>query len=704
MVKGIGDKKDTKDKDTKKEERLKDKEKKKAEKEKQRAEKQGTTRGKALTVKGVEEAKNDKTDDGSPLSPKPQQPFVIAAPPANPFPPNIAAQLSTSTSSSISNSSSTEAVGSPAPPSPSPSASISLSPTPSASLASPSASSPIAHVAEVAPKTTTAPTTTTDTKAQATTTHTAPAPAPAAAPVTPIKNVSKVAEKPATAPAPVRSDADKANLLKAKLSALPEENKVVVEYLLNIFGKVVPQQWQAPATLDLPSAEEQVEVTLDKLLEASEILFNKDHHAMLKRYTKEMNESPKRRVEKWKLLCSILTQNESFLDLFNSSNTLEAAVKSAVSQPLEDHEAEILLDLIHQPLMIESAHKDLLAIIKTSSHSNPFIKASVDGVKSLTDAVVELVASFKKRKEDDLSQIQHPPPETPRDHTTDKKEAVDFALGTSLAISLLGHANVISHAKAGNDLSIPLGNFFEEQIKQEEKKGEELKETSTKHRHETEKRLEQIDGEIKQEQTKLAGVQAEIKDLEFKLVQKRAEEKALEELLAHQQEQHKKYKEEQEKALLEITNNIAENKTQHGHHVKSLECVQKFAVDISDLLDKEVDETIKKTRDILVELDKEMTFLEEKMASYERSFSLFSAADEPEVLDGLKKLFVRSAAIYVESKQSVSRVKSVVTMLHTVLSNTDRNNEKEAVKEVEGTLEKIVQRQTSLNQKYKLQK
>jgi hypothetical protein len=326
-------------------------------------------------------------------------------------------------------------------------------------------------------------------------------------------------------------------------------------------------------------------------------------------------------------------------------------------------------------------------------------------VKSLTDAVVELVASFKKRKEDDLSQIQQAAgPETPREHASEKKDAVDFAVGTHLAIALLGHANVISHAKAGNDLSIPIGKFFEEQIAQEEKKGEVLREESAKHKHDTEKRTEQIDGEIKQEQTKLAGVQAEIKDLEFKLVQKRAEEKALEELLAHQQEQYKKYKEEQEKALLEITHNITENKTQHGHHVKSLECVQKFAVDISDLLDKEVDDTIKKTRDILVELDKEMTFLEEKMASYERSFSLFSAADEPEVLDGLKKLFVRSAAIYAESKQSVSRVKSVVTMLHTVLSNTERNDEKEAVKEVEVALDKIAQRQTSLNQKYKLQK
>jgi hypothetical protein len=49
---------------------------------------------------------------------------------------------------------------------------------------------------------------------------------------------------------------------------------------------------------------------------------------MLKRYTKEMNESPKRRVEKWKLLVSIISQYPDFVDAFISANAVEASVKS----------------------------------------------------------------------------------------------------------------------------------------------------------------------------------------------------------------------------------------------------------------------------------------------------------------------------------------------------------------------------------------
>jgi Skp family chaperone for outer membrane proteins len=495
------------------------------------------------------------------------------------------------------------------------------------------------------------------------------------------------------------ADGDKnANLLRTKLAALPEENKVVVEYLLNIFGKIVPQQWKVPANLELPSVEEQVEVTFEKLLEASEILFNKDHHAMLKRYTKEMNESPKRRVEKWKLLASILSQHSDFVDTFISSNAVEAAVKSAVSEPLDDDEGEVLLELLHTPLSIQVAHKDLLAVIKSSSHSNPHVTSSVNGVRSLVEYIVDLVASFKKQKLDDYD--LHVPVVT--EAARDKKE-IDVAVGTNLSHALLSHATVITHAKTGNDLSVPLGKFFEEQISREERKGADLQEKSATHKTETEKNTEHMDAEIKHEQTKLSGVQSEIKDLEFKLVQKRSEEKALEELLAHQLEQRQKYKEEQEKAYLDISEHIAENKTQLSYHTGSLASVKKFTTDISDLLNREVDDTIKKTRDVLLELEKEVTFLEEKMASYERSFSLFNATDEPEVLEGLKKLFVRSAAIYVESKQSVTRVKSVVALLHTVIDGA-RGSEMHAVKEIESSLDKIIERQHALNEKYKLQK
>lgn len=113
------------------------------------------------------------------------------------------------------------------------------------------------------------------------------------------------------------------------------------------------------------------------------------------------------------------------------------------------------------------------------------------------------------------------------------------------------------------------------------------------------------------------------------------------------------------------------------------------------------------------------------MVTYERSISLFNAADEPEVLDGLKKLFTRSTAIYAESKQSgtlsffsffsffdnqikiyiifiiilVSRVTGVVELLRIVLGD-----DSDQVEDLANSLEKIVTRQTTLNNKYKLQK
>jgi len=239
----------------------------------------------------------------------------------------------------------------------------------------------------------------------------------------------------------------------------------------------------------------------------------------------------------------------------------------------------------------------------------------------------------------------------------------------------------------------------------EENRGEQLQARSASHKRESEKSVSTLDAEITSEQGKLAEVQAEIEDWETKLVQKRAEEKALEELLAHQTEQREKYKVDQEKAFAEISSHITSNRTQLDYHNKSLECLKKFSTDVSYLLDNEINDTLMKTRDVLVELEKEVTFLEEKMASYERSFSLFSAADEPEVLDGLKKLFIRSAAIYVESKQSVSRVKSVAGLLHTVLTQQTRvEKELKGLADIEHVLDKIVNRQVSLNEKYKLQK
>lgn len=50
-----------------------------------------------------------------------------------------------------------------------------------------------------------------------------------------------------------------------------------MEYLLNIFSRAIPPHYNAPQGVDIPALDDQVDVTIDKLIEASEILFNKVH-------------------------------------------------------------------------------------------------------------------------------------------------------------------------------------------------------------------------------------------------------------------------------------------------------------------------------------------------------------------------------------------------------------------------------------------
>jgi len=304
---------------------------------------------------------------------------------------------------------------------------------------------------------------------------------------------------------------------------------------------------------------------------------------------------------------------------------------------------------------------------------------------------VELVCSFRKLSSsaEDEFQVQD---------LSSKKE-VDVSDAVTQSIALLGHANTIRHAKGGSDIIHPLERFFHAQIEEEVHEGEKWLAASEEAKGEKAAKLRDIDDFVKEEEGKLQSVQGNITELESKLEQKRAEEKRLQESLEQKLAEREHYQKQREQKEAEIKSHIDETAQHLEHHKKAEESVVKFSQDISVILDREVNETLKKTKEVLQELDKEVTFLEEKMITYERSISLFNAADEPEVLDGLRKLFARSTAIYAESKLSVARVSGVVELLHSVLGK-----ESTQVEELGRNLEKIAGRQHTLNSKYKLQK
>jgi len=342
-----------------------------------------------------------------------------------------------------------------------------------------------------------------------------------------------------------------------------------------------------------------------------------------------------------------------------------------------------------------------LDVLKACSHSNAHVNDEVENSKTLSDSIVELVSSFKKQTFEFPTSEEPPKEETPAPPTKDGKKDIDPSLGTNQSISLLHHAMIIRHAKSGHDLSVPLEKFFQQQIVQEEEDGKELEVKSRAEKAEIAEKIKELDASIANESAILKDVLHEIKELEAKLVQKRAEQQNLEQTLATQQETRRQYTTEQLQSIEENTKKITENKLHLEHHTQSQESLKVFSQNIEVILRKEVNETIKKTKEVLGELDKEVLFLEDKMASYERSYALFSGADEPEVLDGLRKLKVRSQAIFAESRTSIGRVQTVVELLHAVIANGE---EKSHLKEIETALEQIVQRQTFLNEKYQLQK
>jgi len=486
---------------------------------------------------------------------------------------------------------------------------------------------------------------------------------------------------------------DPAALLKQKIATLPADSRQLVEYLLNIFSRTLPPGWTAPAGLDAPTLEGQIDTTVDKLVEASEILFNKDTQAMLVRYGKELRESPHRRTDKWKIIANVISDDEEFLALFLTSSILESVVVSALARPLEDEESEILVDLLRVALIQDIGLKELQAVLQTTSQSNAHVSILFDEAehKSLTDAIVLLVDSFKNLSSSPDEEI------AVQDLSAKKDAEVSDSINQSVA--LLQHANTISHAKKGHDIIKPLEQYFSQLIHTEVKNGERWASTGKQVEVEKTRHLAEIDEFVKEEETKLEGVQNEIKDLEAKLEQKRNEERDLQETLANKLAEREAYVKQSEMDESNLKEQLDKTAAILDHHKKSEEAVLKFSQDVSGILDREVNETLKKTKEVLQELDKEVTFLEEKMVTYERSISLFTAHDEPEVLDGLRKLFARSTAIYSESKQSVSRVTGVVELLRTVLGQKAA-----PVEEIHANLEKIIARQNALNSKYKLQK
>jgi len=379
------------------------------------------------------------------------------------------------------------------------------------------------------------------------------------------------------------------------------------------------------------------------------------------------------------------------LNLFLDSDSLDAIIISALAKPVEPDEAEVLSELLKVSLIRDIAYKEILAVVLASSYSNAHVTEPFAENKPLAEAIVDLVISFRKL-------LSSPEEEVIVQDLTTKKE-VDSSDATNQSVALLQHANTIKHAKSGNDIIHPLERFFKRQIEHEVKEAEKWQAAIQQAKTEKATKLTEIDEFVKEEESKLLAVQTDITDLETRLEQKRTEEKRLQGSLEQKLAERDQFQKQCEQTESELKAQVEDAATRLEHHKKSEESSLKFAQDVNSILDREVNETLKKTKEVLQELDKEVSFLEDKMITYERSISLFNAADEPEVLVGLKKLFERSVAIYYESRQSSSRVTSVVDQLQAVLGKKSA-----PLEELRTSLDKIIARQNALNAKYKLQK
>ncbi len=117
-------------------------------------------------------------------------------------------------------------------------------------------------------------------------------------------------------------------------------------------------------------------------------------------------------------------------------------------------------------------------------------------------------------------------------------------------------------------------------------------------------------------------VQDDITELEAKLAQKRTEEKQLQESLEQKLAERDAYQKKREQTENEIRSQIDEAGLHLEHHRKSEESLVKFSQgttsdyalafffpltnttrkDVSEILDREVSETLKKTKEVLLEL------------------------------------------------------------------------------------------------------
>jgi len=274
----------------------------------------------------------------------------------------------------------------------------------------------------------------------------------------------------------------------------------------------------------------------------------------------------------------------------------------------------------------------------------------------------------------------------------------ESAAASTHSASLLNHVATINHMKLGTEQSRPLFLFFKREIQGTEKSGKDLSELEAKARKERQVALDAMTAELKQEDDKLKQVQQEIADLKSKLRAKKEEEKELQELKANKEKEKEQFEQDQEKKLKDIVTSVSQASTQLDHHQKTSEWLARFVAKISQSLDAEINEAVTKIKDIVTEQEKEMAFLEEKMASYERSISLFSK-DEPELMGGLRKLFDRCQSIYTDSKETSARVQAVLTLLKKVQTGKDQK----PLDDLQAGVDKILSRQQALGKTYKLQ-
>jgi len=352
-------------------------------------------------------------------------------------------------------------------------------------------------------------------------------------------------------------------------------------------------------------------------------------------------------------------------------------------------EVDLLSDILSNTIISEVDRKEVMELIKAFSNSCQHVQGDAldsknPDARSLSDSIVSLIASFKINPD---GVLQVPPP----------RESESAAASTK-SVALLHHVATINHVKQGTEQSRPLFLFFKREITTTERQGKELGELETKARKEKQQLCDQRAVESREEEEKLKQLQQEIADLKAKLKTKKEEEKLLQEQKALKEKDREQSDLDQEQHLKQIMDNTQSTNIQLENHQKTQEWLARFVGKISQVQEMEVLECIRKTKDILVEQEKEMIFLEEKMASYERSISLFSK-DEPELLGGLRKLFDRCQAVFSDSKETTARVQAVLTLLKKVQAGKDQKE----LDELQLNIDKIIGRQQALGRTYKLQ-